>query len=214
MSEKTSVDQYGRKQWNLEAYENEVSRKRPLDASDDVSGAKLVKNMSVVQQRQNLYEQSVLAVKAQTLVSAEIGSSLTTYGKNKRFGFFCPLCDLSFRDTLALVDHLNLLQHAKKAALIGDSQVGEGELLAEGVRRATVDQVAQTIEELVKQLLQQKIASGKAESLQNRVRKREEFEAERERIRKEKRSEALRKPHESSEMGSIMGIEGFGTTKK
>ncbi|WPK26029.1 hypothetical protein PUMCH_003374 [Australozyma saopauloensis] len=213
MSEKTSVDQYGRKTWNVEAYEKEAGRKRALDADSSSSNAKLLKNKTVLEQRQNLIDLSVLAVKSHTLIGADAASTLTTYGKNKRFGFFCPVCDLSFRDTLALVDHINLPQHAKKVAKVNGANSGEGELLADGVRRATVEQVAQTIEELVKRLWQQKVSSGSVESLQERVRKREKFEADRARLRAVKRKEAAEKA-EPTEMGKLMGIEGFGTTKR
>lgn len=213
MSEKTSVDQYGRKTWDVEAYAEEAGQKRRLDSSETQSAAKLIKNMTTLEQRQKLFESSVLAVKSRTLVGADAASSLTTYGKNKRFGFFCPICDLSFRDTLALVDHINLPQHAKKVKHLGGAQLGDGELLADGVRRASVEQVAQTIEELVKRLWRQKLESGAAESLQERVRKREQFEAEKRRTRKErhKKEEDVAEP---TELGKIMGIEGFGTTRK
>lgn len=219
MSEKTSIDQYGRKQWNIEAYEKEAGRKkRPLETNDSESSTlKLVKNASVLEQRQNIFEQSVLAVKSHTLIGADTGSTLTTYGKNKRFGFFCPICDLSFRDTLALVDHINLPQHGKKVAELGGGQVGEGELLEQGVRRATKEQVAQTLDELVKRSWRQKVDNGGVEGLQERVRKREQFEAEKAKLRLQKKQAAAMKKKdevEQTNLGKIMGIEDFGTTKK
>lgn len=219
MSEKTSVDQYGRKTWNLKEYEKDAKRKRPSDTEESAANAaKLVKNMTVLQQRQKLFKESFLAVKSHTLLGADAASSQASYGKNKRFGFFCPICDLSFRDTLALVDHINLPQHQKKVVRLGGDQSGQGESLVDGVKRATLEQVAQTIEELVKKLLQKKLLSGAAENLQEKVRKREEFEAERFRLRDEKKqqkkTEEAEEPSEMSEMGKLMGIEGFGSTKK
>lgn len=216
MSEKTSIDQYGRKKWNVEAYEKEAGRKRPLDSKESKSTFKLTKNASVLEQRQSIFEHSVLAVKSHTLIGADAGSTLTTYGKNKRFGFFCPVCDLSFRDTLALVDHINLPQHAKKVAELGGSQAGEGELLEQGVRRASKEQVTQAIDELVKRLWRQKVENGGAESLQERVRKREKFEAEKARLRLQKKLSAKKTEEkaEQTDLGKIMGIEDFGTTKK
>lgn len=216
MSEKISIDQYGRKKWNVDEYEKDARRKRPAESSNVLSSSatKLVKNNSVLQQRQKLFQHSVLAVKSHTLLAAESGSSLTTYGKNKRFGFFCPICDLSFRDTLALVDHINLPQHAKMVSRVGGGHVGEGELLEAGVRRATTAQVAETLEELVKKLWLKKVSTGAAESLQERVRKREQFEAERLLLRNKKREAKLASQKmEVTEMGKIMGIEGFGSTK-
>lgn len=217
MSDKTTIDQYGRKKWNVEAYEKEAGRKRPHDTEETESSTlKLVKNASVLEQRRNIFEQSVLAVKSHTLIGADAGSALATYGKNKRFGFFCPICDLSFRDTLALVDHINLPQHAKRVVEMGGGQSGEGEVLEQGVRRATKEQVSQALDGLVKKLWRQKVANGGAESLQERVHKREQFEAERARIRLQKKEAAnkTRQTVEQTEMGKIMGIEGFGTTKK
>lgn len=219
MADKTSTDQYGRKTWNVELYAQEAKKKNVLEPTPgSVAAAESLKDGSYDQHRADLIESSVLAVQKYTLVGNE-GSRTATYGKNKRFGFFCPICDLSFRDTLALVDHVNSPQHAKKArSLVPSDGVDEKDDIC-GVKHATAAEVAEKIEELVKRLLREGAESKGAGSIHERIQKRQEFEENKRRRRKEKK---LRKIEDKVEVGhedegdelqKMMGFQGFGTTK-
>lgn len=223
MSDKVSTDQYGRKTWDVEAYAEEARRgKSKKDAPSD-KAVELVKNLNgqnYLDHRAYLLDESVLAVGKHTLISADSNTS-STFGKNKRFGFFCPVCDLSFRDTLALVDHFNSAQHVKNARKIAQ-QLGTpdlGEDVGE-VKRASAEEVAKTIENLVQQLLRAQAVKG-ADSLQVRIVKRQEFEAKKLAARKERRKRQKTKKNVrenaedevNSEMAAMMGFHGFGSTK-
>ena len=79
--------------------------------------------------------------------------------KNKRFGFFCPICDVSFRDNLLLIDHLNSPQHVSKAKLMNlgiDNNSAEQELLENGIRRASLQEVVLTMERLIAKSINEK----------------------------------------------------------
>lgn len=226
MSDRTSTDQYGRKQWDVEAYAEEAKKATPQTRGQpiDEALARKLKLQTFLQHRAELLDQSLGAVGKHTLIGAESGATSLTYGKNKRFGFTCPTCDLSFRDTLALVDHFNSPQHVKNLRqLLGDS-AGTGEELEDGVKRASQAQVIATLEDLVKKLLRAKAAAGSttglALGLQERVQRRLEFEQ-----RKTKRKQERRKKKRihglgvdadtdpETEIGKLMGFEGFGSTK-
>lgn len=199
MTEKVSQDQYGRKTWNVDAYAEEAKRsKNGKAAPSDKALASIrdLKDQTYLQHRTNLLNDSVLAVNKHTLISSEANVN-STFGKNKRFGFFCPVCDLSFRDTLALVDHFNSSQHAKNAQTLarksGASEY-EGEDIG-GVKKASAEDVALTIEDLVKQLLRAKAANDKLGSIQERIIKRQAFEAKKQADRRERRKKQKMKKY-------------------
>lgn len=210
--EKTSKDQYGRKSWNVEAYEKEARKgNRKPEVSEAAKAAAQKLGSNHLQHRSNLFSESVALVKKRTLIadSAAVG--------RKRFGFVCPICDLSFRDTLALVDHINSPQHARKAQELARESGTEdsGEVL-NGIRHATPAEVSQTIESLVAQRLRERAASKSVESIQERVRKRAEFMEKRSERRREKRKRRkgnLEFEGDESEMAQVMGFGGFGSTK-
>lgn len=214
MDEKVSTDQYGRKTWNVEAYAKDAKKgKSSLPSELALQAALAVKDLSALQLRAHLLDLSVLAVGTHTLISS--GSTTATFGKNKRFGFACPICDLSFRDTLALVDHFNSPQHAKNASKIARSS-GGGEEIEDGVRRANAQEVADMIEQLVKRLLRTKATGHDKASLQERILQRQKFEERKRQLRrakKERKRQVFETPEET-EIGKMMGFEGFGTTKQ
>lgn len=165
MSEKISVDQYGRKQWNLDAYSNDSKEK---DKSTNTSGVyKLKSNEDYIDHRETLLKELIDSVKQHTLITGS-GVSATPTQKNKLFGFFCPVCEYSYRDNMALIDHLNSPQHIAKVK----GSTADGELNA-GVRRATDEEVKQMLDFLVNQDSKK---LEKQESFKERVKKREEFE--------------------------------------
>ena len=147
-------------------------------------------------------------------------------GQGKRglsAGFYCKTCDLTFKDNLQFLEHLNSQQHG----------------LATGVsnqrKRAKPEEVRARILELVKK--RQELAEEMVTSLNDRlkVRKKEaEKEAEDKKRRRKKlnvrkkaeREEAekakvdygedvrIEGEHEEEDMMAQMGFAGFGTSKK
>jgi len=90
------------------------------------------------------------ARKSRLDVSALVGKQMlvpagASMGKRGRgAGFYCDACDLTFKDNLQLVDHLNSRQH-----LIATGQTGE-------VRRATVEDVRERLAWLKRKRLEEK----------------------------------------------------------
>ncbi|KAF8477304.1 hypothetical protein BDZ91DRAFT_778412 [Kalaharituber pfeilii] len=164
-----------------------------------------------------------------TLVPAGAG-----VGKRGRgAGFYCDACDLTFKDSLQWVDHLNSKQH-----LYATGQTGE-------VERATLEDVRKRLEWLreKKRQEQKELAEGGVIDLQKRLAERVRIEEEERIARREKRKEkrrikkekasVIRKEHVSGDkemteasaeeeidpdtvaMAKTMGFSGaFGTTKK
>ncbi|KAI9674173.1 MAG: U4/U6.U5 snRNP associated protein [Caeruleum heppii] len=155
------------------------------------------------------------------------GAMASTTGKRGRgAGFYCGDCDLTFKDNLQWVEHLNSKQH-----LVATGQSGE-------VRRATVEEVRERLrvlgEERRRRLVEEREGvEGLRGGLEERLKRREvEGEREREERRRKRREVRERKKdvkveeggdgvgglgegaeEEGDDMARMMGFGGFGTTK-
>lgn len=116
--------------------------------------------------------------------------------KGRGAGFYCPDCDLTFKDNVQLVEHLNSKQH-----LIATGQSGE-------VIRATLEDVRTRLRWLAHKKREQEEEDRKAWQLDlgARLKEREEQEArereERRRKRKERR-QAIKKEEDESWEGRL-----------
>lgn len=123
------------------------------------------------QQRLNVAEQ----VGKTTLVAAGAGQGK----RGKGAGFYCDACDLTFKDNLQWVEHLNSKQH-----LIATGETGE-------VKRATLEDVEERFEYLKRKMEEEKVHDQT--DLQTRIKTTaEQLEKEREEKRR-KRNEKRRK---------------------
>jgi U4/U6.U5 tri-snRNP component SNU23 len=162
-------------------------------------------------------------------VSANVGkvvlmpAGAATGKRGRGAGFYCPDCDLTFKDNLQWVEHENSMQHLRA---IG--QTGE-------VKRATREEVHDRIRLLWERMEEER--KGDVKTLGERLEvRREEEEKERE-ARREKRRELVEKrkrvkeeevkvkkeygedvriegEHDEDDMMASMGITGFGSSKK
>ncbi|KAM3425384.1 U4/U6.U5 small nuclear ribonucleoprotein component snu23 [Cercospora zeina] len=123
------------------------------------------------QQRLNVAEQ----VGKTTLVAASAGQGK----RGKGAGFYCDACDLTFKDNLQWVEHLNSKQH-----LIATGETGE-------VKKATLEEVEERFEYLKRKMEEEKVHDQT--DLQTRIKTTaEQLEKEREEKRR-KRNEKRRK---------------------
>lgn len=230
-NEKITTDQYGRKKWNLEAYAEEAKLKKKPTVSETIPAHQIEDDSSsleYIKQRNKLLDQLIKAVKKYNLITPELSTTTTTYGKNKRFGFFCPICDVSFRDNLLLIDHLNSPQHISKLNQVNSSKgdtAQNQELLEGGIRRASLQEVVSTMERLVAKSIREKNSLENDQSgllFQERVEKRRQFEEKkkqkrnnRKNVQKQRKKQKLE--HDSSsandDINKLMGFGRFGTTK-
>ncbi|KAA8651712.1 hypothetical protein EYZ11_000055 [Aspergillus tanneri] len=116
-----------------------------------------------------------------------IVSSGSAVGKRGRgAGFYCSDCDLTFKDNLQLVEHLNSKQH-----LIATGQSGE-------VTRASVEDVRERLRMLAHQKRQREEEDRRGQlDLGERLKEREEQEAKEREEKRRKRNEKRRKGGEN-----------------
>ncbi|KAI9855437.1 MAG: hypothetical protein M1824_006116 [Vezdaea acicularis] len=138
------------------------------------------------------------------------GSAMGKRGKGA--GFWCEDCDLTFKDNLQWVEHLNSKQH-----LVATGQTGE-------VRRATVEEVKERLRWLSEKKKEEQ--KGEVVELGERLKVRAEEDEKEKEARRERRREQRRSKREGSEehkfkaeeegedeMAKMMGFGGFGSTK-
>lgn len=211
---KVAIDQYGRRTWDTEQYKKDSGKKQK---PDEVKSSKYtITNAptSLLQHRNKLLNDSINAVNKHTLINP---LNIASYGKNKKFGFFCPVCDLSFRDNLALIDHVNSPQHISKSRDLTKGTENDTEMLDGGIRRATMEEVVATMELLVAELMKKKLAGS---TLSKRIEQRAQFELKRQQARalkKQKQRIKRQKVEEDDtqdEFSAMMGFSGFKSTKK
>ncbi|ABN66614.2 U4/U6.U5 snRNP associated protein [Scheffersomyces stipitis CBS 6054] len=229
--EKISIDQYGRRHWNVEAYAEEAKdrKSKGKHRSSHLSGAAVINDekssSSYIKHRDTLLKESLGAVKTYNLISP--AASATT---GRRFGFFCPVCTLSFRDNLALIDHFNSPQHVAKANAISREAAAknkkegveqeEESVLEGGIRRATLNEVIATLESLVQKHIKNRNSTPETIQFSDRVKKRQEFEEKMLETRRRKRakmklkSQKAENQQEESNMAAMMGFSDFGSGKK
>ncbi|KAL2220694.1 putative C2H2 finger domain protein [Thermoascus aurantiacus ATCC 26904] len=109
--------------------------------------------------------------------------------RGKGAGFYCPDCDLTFKDNIQLVEHLNSKQH-----LIATGQSGE-------VVRATLEDVRQRLRWLAHQKRVKEEEERKAWQLDlgARLKEREEEEAREREEKRRKRNEKRRRAKEGED---------------
>ncbi|POR38370.1 U4/U6.U5 small nuclear ribonucleoprotein component snu23 [Tolypocladium paradoxum] len=213
------LDEYAAKGKEREAKEKEEAKAR-YEAK--LAGKKYYKPMTgdetYTSARRNVLDLSAQVGKTQ-LVPAGAG-----VGKRGRSaGFYCEACDLTFKDNLQFVEHLNTMQH-----LVNTGQTTE-------VKRATAEEVHERIAYFIRR--QEDLERDKATNLQERLRLREEErEKEAEEKRQKRRAEADKRrqqkeedaqlkmeygedvriegEHDEDDMMAQMGFTGFGTSKK
>ncbi|KND93303.1 U4/U6.U5 small nuclear ribonucleoprotein component snu23 [Tolypocladium ophioglossoides CBS 100239] len=213
------LDEYAAKGREREAKEREEAKAR-YEAK--LAGKKYYKPMTgdetYTSARRNVLDLSAQVGKTQ-LVPAGAG-----VGKRGRgAGFYCEACDLTFKDNLQFVEHLNTMQH-----LVNTGQTAE-------VKRATAEEVHERIASFIRR--RDDLEKEKVTSLQERLQLREEerekeadekrqkrrAEADKRRLQKEEEAQLkmeygedvrVEGEHDEDDMMAQMGFTGFGTSKK
>ncbi|KAI1291063.1 hypothetical protein F5Y03DRAFT_377629 [Xylaria venustula] len=147
-------------------------------------------------------------------------------GQGKRgrgAGFYCAACDLTFKDNIQWVEHINSMQHLRNIGETGE------------VRKASAEEVRMRVDEVWERL--QELKRAATTTLKERLEIREEEDAKEKEARRIKRMEDLAKrkaeketaekvkleygddvrvegEHDEDDMMAAMGITGFGTSKK
>ncbi|GAB1193645.1 hypothetical protein APSETT444_002866 [Aspergillus pseudonomiae] len=162
-----------RKTWDREEY-----AKKAADEESKRKEESKARSLEATTSRKQRLDVASMVGKT-TIVAA--GSAVGKRGRGA--GFYCGDCDLTFKDNLQLVEHLNSKQH-----LIATGQSGE-------VTRATVEDVRQRLRLLAHQKRVREEEERRAWQLDlgARLQEREEQEAKEREEKRRKRNEKRRK---------------------
>ncbi|KOS17943.1 U4/U6.U5 small nuclear ribonucleoprotein component snu23 [Escovopsis weberi] len=213
------LDEYAAKAKEREAKEREEAKAR-YEAK--LAGKKYHKPLTGAETYTSA-RRSIIDVSAQVGKTQLVAAGAGVGKRGRGAGFYCEACDLTFKDNLQWVEHLNTTQH-----LISTGQTTE-------VKRATVGEVRDRIEFYARR--REELEREKATSLQERLQLREEEQLkEAEERRKKRREEADKKrrereeadkvkmeygedvriegEHDEDDMMAQLGFTGFGSSKK
>ncbi|ODQ79635.1 hypothetical protein BABINDRAFT_145758 [Babjeviella inositovora NRRL Y-12698] len=209
--QKVTVNSYGRTSWNKEAYAQEaLSRRKPAIEADSEAKAEVnagtVTSHQLMQLREQVLEQ-VNLINTTTIISNQIAASNSKRGKG--VGFYCDVCDLTFKDDYQFITHLNHPAHLKNVGFDED---------VESQKEVSLQEVKDRLAMLKRNLALKREADGKEFDLSDRIKKRREFDLkEEEKRRVRRRAVKLRKRAETasadSDIAQMMGFGGFLSTK-
>ncbi|KAK9457313.1 hypothetical protein V1511DRAFT_493291 [Dipodascopsis uninucleata] len=131
--------------------------------------------------------------------------------KGRGAGYYCEACDLTYKDSLQWIDHLNSKQHLRATGQ------------TETQKKATLEEVRARLDWLRRK--RDELTDAQGYDIHKRIAERKKIEDEERRKRKERKLELRRKKRQGSiaddkvededskSIMDMMGISGFGTTK-
>lgn len=226
---KPATDTSFRKTWDLDEYA-EKAKIRETDEKEERK-ARYEAKLAGKKYHKPLTGNETFTAARRTILDLEASVGKTTLvpagagvGKRGRgAGFYCEACDLTFKDNVQWVEHINSMQHLRAIGETGE------------VKRASAEDVHRRIEEIWERLEERKRAD--VTTLAERLEVRQEEEDREREARRSKRAEEAEKrrlkreeeslvkveygedvriegEHDEDDMMAAMGITGFGTSKK
>lgn len=187
------MSKFGRRTWDRDEYDN-ASKKSHLE------GLREKLNDNQIQQLKERYtDYDGLLKKSMTGLNKRVlVADVSSYKRGHRFGFYCDLCDLTFKDTLQYIDHLNHKTHELKFE----------EFFGEPLVIEKRDNDTIPIEEFRR---------GYIEQMKSFVKEHRVLGIEESKIRKKKKSTkhnfAVSNDGTPSDMNNMMGFSTFGMKK-
>ncbi|CAF0934301.1 unnamed protein product [Brachionus calyciflorus] len=199
MSSLTRPEDHRRK-WDTEEYEKE-SQKRELEDDEDEVAPKPKRELLKARD----YKIDLDSKLGKTVIVSKATPP------NQAGGYYCNICDCVVKDSINFLDHINGRKHQKNLGM------------SMKIERSTVDQVKKRFELNKKKLEEKK----KQYDFEERMKELKEEEEKAKAYRKEKKKQKKLKNGEDNDeeegeggadaetdLASIMGFSGFGTSKK
>lgn len=178
---------FGRRTWNREDYVGaSTASDGPSFTDDELAQLK----RKYTDYHALMQTASTAGVNHRTLVSA---ASVSSHKRGKQFGFYCELCDLTFKDTLQYIDHLNHRSHAVRfEQVFGEPLV----LDARDNDDVPIEEFREAYETEIQRFVKQHAEKPKEKAVKKPV------------VAKAAQQD------EQSDMARIMGFGSFGSSKK
>jgi U4/U6.U5 tri-snRNP component SNU23 len=204
----SGVDNTSRRKWNREEYIERAREREQREQEEEEAGRHRPKDRGPVVHRKPLkhrdYEVDLTARLGKTQVVTQVAPL------SQQAGYFCSVCECVVKDSANYLDHINGKKHQRALGM------------SMRVERATLQQVQERFD-----ILKRKKTSGSfsEQDLDIRIMKQQEEEEERKRQRREKKKEKQQREKAPSskedlgdefdlEMATMMGFDGFTSSKK
>ncbi|KAI9350130.1 hypothetical protein BDR26DRAFT_851896 [Obelidium mucronatum] len=189
-----------RKTWDKDEYAKKAREREENAGKKSKKDEKAKEPESLLKQREGAIDFSATVNKTQ-MVNAQGGAA----GQG---GFFCEACNITCKDNINWLDHLNGNKHLKN---IGQSNK---------VARSTAEEVAARIALLTKKRkepvqefnLEERVTRAQEEEAAAKAARKEEKRRRKEEKKQEKQDAAQQEA--DVDVASLMGFGGFGTSKK
>lgn len=189
-----------RRKWDREEYERLAQERLKGEEEDEEESGK--KNIPT---KRELLKQREYKVDLDSKLGKSVVINKNT-PTSQSGGYYCNVCDCVVKDSINFLDHINGKKHQRNLGM------------SMRIERSTLDQVRSRFQQNKKKMEEKK----KDYDMTVRMQELAEEEERLKEYRREKRQEKKRKLEEmlddgneqKSELNSIMGFSGFGSSKK
>ena len=115
---------FGRRTWDRDQYivDEDDSSKTGRDEHDNKLRELSDEQLMLLKKKYTNYDQ-MMRDSIKGLNQKTLRSNISQYKRGKQFGFYCDLCNLTFKDSLQYIDHLNSKIHQIKFETIFDESL-------------------------------------------------------------------------------------------
>lgn len=115
---------FGRRTWNREEYAK-LAQEEPLSHEEALKSS--LSDVKLQQLKDKSTDHNMLIRRSlQDLNKKVLATGISSYKKGKQFGFYCELCDVTYKDTAQYIDHLNHKTHQLKfESIFGEDLVAD-----------------------------------------------------------------------------------------
>lgn len=188
---------FGRRTWNKEDYISDKSSTRNenehLESLSD-------EQLRLLKLKYTDYNQ-LMKDSTKGLNQRILFSNVSQYKKGKQFGFYCDICNLTFKDTLQFVDHLNSKPHQIRFQTVFHEDLILNKRDNDDI---SLSEFCTTYNNIIKQFVKKNRISNKDNILDTKTTNKI----------KKKKVETGKDTPINSEMSKILGFSNFGSTKK
>ncbi|KAL3232621.1 hypothetical protein RNJ44_04537 [Nakaseomyces bracarensis] len=103
------MSNFGRRTWDREQHNNAAEKSHLEELREKLNDSQIQQLKDRYTNYDGLLKKSMSGLNKRVLVA-----NVSSYKKGHQFGFYCDLCDMTFKDTLQYVDHLNHKIHELK----------------------------------------------------------------------------------------------------